>query len=140
MRLLAVDADDLKIVSAAVQDAIAQVGDIRFDAAAHSLDLLLNRFRWEHGDRKQGGERVRAALRLSSVLSVKAKNMRREPSGAVVSLMALTFESLEAPGGVITITFAGGGELKCAVECIDARLADMSDPWPTPNRPVHVLD
>ena len=34
LRLLAVDHDDLQIVSAALQDAIAHVGDIRYEPKA----------------------------------------------------------------------------------------------------------
>jgi hypothetical protein len=55
----------------------------------------------------------------------------------VVELLALTFEPGEAPGGVVTFTFAGGGDLRAEVECIDAALADLSAPWPTPRKPEH---
>lgn len=143
LRLLAEDADDLAILSAALQDAVAQVGDIRFDARARELALLVNRFRWEDGAGRKaakGGERVRAALHVSSVSSVKALRLRRDPPTAVVSVLALAFEPGDAPAGVLTITFAGGGALSCEVECLDVMLADLSAPWPTPNRPVHALD
>lgn len=139
LRLAAEDAVDLTIISAAVQDSVAQIGDLRFEAAARRLVLLLNRYRWESGDGLTG-ERVRAALQLSGVLSVKAKRLRREPKDAVVSLLSIDFHPGDAPGGEITLTFAGGGELSCAVECIDVMLADVSAPWPTRRRPSHDLN
>lgn len=136
LRLIAEDPADLEVVSAALQDALAQVGDIRFEARARTLSLVLNRFRWE-GQAKRGGERVRAALQLSGVMAVQAKRLRREPKDAVVSLMSIAFDAGEEPGGMVTMTFAGGGELVCTVECLDVMLADLGQPWPTRNRPEH---
>jgi hypothetical protein len=52
--------------------------------------------------------------------------------------LAVTFEPGEAPGGTITISCAGGGDLRAVVECVDAVLADVSEPWPTPRTPRHV--
>ena len=49
----------------------------------------------------------------------------------------MTFEPGEAPGGAITLSFAGGGDLRVEVECVEAVLADVSQPWPTPRKPAH---
>ena len=133
LRLLAEDADDLAVISAALQDAVAKVGDISFEARARRLTIAFNRFRWEAG-RKQ---RVRSALQLGGVLKVQARKVRRERKDAVVELLALTFEPMEAPGGTLTFSFAGGGDLRAHVECVDAVLADLSQPWPTPRAPAH---
>ena len=132
LQLLAQDAEDLQVISAALQDAVVKVGDIQYQATARKLTLAANRYRWE-----AKGERVRAGLQLGGVMSVKAKNVRRAPKDAVVEVLAVSFEPGEAPGGAVTITLAGGGELRCEVECIDAVLADVSQPWPTPRAPAH---
>jgi hypothetical protein len=132
LRLLAEDAEDLEIISAALQDAVVKVGDIQYQAAARKLTLAANRYRWE-----AKGERVRAGLQLGGVMAVKAKNIRRTPKDAVVEVLAVSFEPGEPPGGAVTITLAGGGELRCEVECIDAVLADVSQPWPTRKTPAH---
>jgi hypothetical protein len=140
LRLVAEDPIDLKVISAALQDAVAHVGDISYEARARRLTLGFNRFRWE-AEAGKGGERVRSALQLNAVLSCQARNIRREPKDAVVSLLSIDFHpGDEAPGGVVSLTFAGGGELKCRVECVDALLADLTDPWPTKVRPTHELD
>jgi hypothetical protein len=133
LRLLAQDAEDLEIISAALQDAIARVGDIAYEAASHQLTVALNRYRWE----VEGGQRVRAALQFGGVMSVQSRKLRRDPKDAVVELLNVGFEPGEAPGGVVTLSFAGGGDLKAEVECLDAVLADLSQPWPTPNAPNH---
>jgi hypothetical protein len=132
LRLLAQDADDLAVISAALQDAVAKVGDINFEAKGRRLTIAFNRFRWEAGEK----QRVRSAMQLGGVLKVQARKLRREKD-AVVELLALSFEPGEAPGGTLTFSFAGGGDLRAEVECIDAVLADLSQPWPTPRTPAH---
>jgi len=136
LRLLAEDADDLAVISAALQDAVAQVGDIAWDPKGRRVTLALNRYCWEAPGALLG-ERVRAGLQFGSVLSVKARNIRREPRDAVVELLAVSFEPGEAPGGAIRLAFAGGGDMLLEVECVDAALADISPSWRTPSTPAH---
>jgi hypothetical protein len=134
LRLLAQDADDLAIISAAMQDAVGKVGDIAYEPKARVLTFGFNRYCWEAG----GGERVRAGLQIGGVLNVQARKIRRGLKTAVLEVLAVTFEpGEEAPGGVITVSCAGGGDLRAVVECVDAVLADVSEPWPTPRTPAH---
>ncbi len=135
LRLLAEDAGDLAILSAALQDAVLKVGDIVLEANARRLTLTVNRFRWEAAPR----QRVRAALQVGGVLGVGTRKIRRDAKEAILELLKVSFEPGEAPGGRIVFTFAGGGDLKAEVECVDAILADISDPWPTPRRPEHKI-
>jgi hypothetical protein len=136
LRLLAEDEDDLAVISAALQDAVAKVGDIEWDARGRRVTLALNRYLWELPGGLLGN-RVRAGLQFGSVLAVKSRNLRREPPDAVIELLAVRFEPGEAPGGAIRLAFAGGGDLELTVECVDAALADVSAPWPTPSTPAH---
>ncbi len=135
LRLIAEDAEDLKLIAAALQDAVGMIGDIRYEGAGRRLTVALNRFRWEAGGR--GGERVRSALQLGGVLSVKARKLRQGAPRAVLALLDVGFEPGEAPGGTISLVFAGGGDLRCEVECIDAVLADVSAAWPARRKPEH---
>ena len=136
LRLLAEDADDLAVISAALQDAVAQVGDIEWDPRRRRLTIALNRYRWEAPGALLG-ERIRAGLQFGSVLSVRARNVRREPKEAVVELLAVSFDPGEPPGGVVRLAFAGGGDMALTVECVDAALADISTPWRTASTPEH---
>ena len=133
LRLLAEDEADLAVISAALQDAVAKIGDITYEARARRLTIAFNRFRWEAGLR----QRVRSALQLGGVLKVEARKIRRDRRDAVLELLAISFERGEAPGGVVTLSFAGGGDFRVQVECVDAVLADVSEPWPTPRTPAH---
>ena len=141
LRLLAEDADDLAVISAALQDAVAKLGDIQWEPHTHRLTIAFNRFRWEAAGQVRGrakaAERVRAALQLGGVQSVQARRLRPGASGAVVELLAVEFEPGEAPGGTVLLRFAGDADLRCAVECVDAILLDISAPWPARGRPAH---
>src|SRR5262245_17810520 len=116
LQLLAEDQDDLAVISAALQDAVAKVGDISYEAKARRLTIAFNRFRGEAGQR----QRVRSALQVGGVMAVQARKIRRDRRDAVVELLAIGFEPGEAPGGTLTLSFAGGGDLRAAVECVDA--------------------
>lgn len=133
LQLLAEDQDDLAVISAALQDAVAKVGDISYEARTRRLTIAFNRFRWEAGQR----QRVRSALQVGGVLAVQARRIRRDRRDAVIELLAIGFEPGEPPGGTLTLSFAGGGDLRADVECVDAVLADVSLPWPTPREPTH---
>jgi hypothetical protein len=133
LRLLAMDEEDLGVLSAALQDAVLKVGDVRYERQARRLTLALNRFVWEGGRR----QRARAALQVGAVESVQARRIRLGAKDAVLELLAVTFEPGAAPGGVLAFAFAGGGDLRVAVECVDAVLVDLSEPWSTPRKPGH---
>lgn len=133
LRLLAQDADDLAIISAAMQDAVAKVGDIHYEAKGRRLTIAFNRYCWETG----GSVRVRSALQLGGVMKVQARKIRRGARDAVLEVLTVSFDEGEAPGGMVTISCAGGGDLRALVECVDAVLADVSEPWPTPRAPAH---
>ncbi len=135
LHLLAEDADDLAVISAALQDAVAHIGDIHWERRERRLTIALNRFRWEAA--AGSGERVRAAVQLGGVLAVRARNLRPDAPDAVVQLLAVTFQPGEAPGGVVTFAFADGADLAAEVECVDAALADLSQPWSAAHKPEH---
>jgi len=133
LRLLAQDAEDLAVISAALQDAVLRVGDIVFEPSLRRLTLALNRYRWEAGD----GERVRAGLQLAGVLKVQTRKVKRGAPEAVLELLAVTFTPGEPPGGTVTFSFAGGADLRASVECVEAVLADVSRPWSARRQPAH---
>ena len=133
LRLLAQDPEDLEIISAAMQDAVLKVGEIAYEKAAKRLTIAFNRYRWESG----GGARVRSGLQFAGVLELQARKIRRGAPEAVLELLAMTFTPREAPGGVVTLSFAGGADLRATVECVEAVLADVSEPWPTRRKPAH---
>ena len=134
LRLLAQDPDDLLLISAALQDAVVKLADISYAPAARTLTFPLTRFRWE----AEGREQVACAIQFGDVLNVKARGLEGRGDDRTCSLLALEFmESAEPPGGALLFLFAGCGELKVEVECVDAALVDMGDPWPAESAPDH---
>jgi hypothetical protein len=134
LRLLAEDADDLHIISAALQDAIMRPVDIVWEPPARRVTLQLSRFCWECG-----GTRVMSAMQFGDVISVKSRRLPRGPELAL-ELLAMDFEPAEAPGGRVTLMFAGGGDLRIDVECLDAVLTDLSERWPAKVAPTHLAE
>jgi hypothetical protein len=135
LRLLAMDAEDLAVISAALQDAVTRIGDILWEREGRRLTIAFNRVRWEAPEGPGG--RVRSAIQLGCVQAVKARNLRPEARDAVLQLLAVTFDEADAPGGVIRFAFADGGDLAATVECVDAALADISAPWSGARAPEH---
>lgn len=137
LRLLAEDADDLQVIAAALQDAVARLGDFTFDPKRRAFTVELNRYRWEERGRGRG-ERVRAALKFDGVLAARRKGLGRDDPETVASLLNIAFDPGEpAPSGVARLVFAGGGEIALDVECLEATLVDVSPAWPARARPRH---
>ena len=142
--LIAADADDLQVVSAVMQDAVAKVGEMAFLPRARRFALLANRFVWEEGATKERGpwHRVRTGLHFEDVARVRTRALDLGNKGAVVSILAVAFEPSGGEGqdgtsGTITLTLGGGGAIALDVESINAAAEDLSPPWRTQNRPDH---
>jgi hypothetical protein len=106
--------------------------DIRWEKEARRLTVVLSRFCWECG-----GTRVMAAMQFGDVQAVKSRRLPRLPEAAL-ELLALDFLPTEAPGGQVMMMFAGGGDLRIDVECLDAVLTDLSERWPARVAPTHL--
>lgn len=139
LRLAALDEDDLTIISAHVQDAVAKVGDIDFLASSNKFALPLNRFAWEvkSGWFRRNQQRRRSLLSFDRVLSVRSTGIDRTKPDEVLSLLALNFIESDAPSGMLSLIFSGGAAIALDVECIEARLADTGGAWEASSRPVH---
>ena len=130
LRLMALDAEDLGVISALVQDAVLSGADMRWDAKGRRFDLLLNRFRWENGARAP--ERVRSVLTADCVLGVSSDGIARG-GDAVLSLLGIAFEHGEEPGGALVLRFAGDGAIRLKVEAVEVRLSDVTRPYAAPS-------
>jgi len=139
LKLLALDGDDLAVISAHVQDAVVRVADIGFARADHRFALLINRYDWEAGTGRNQGLRKRAALHFDRVLSVSSAGIDTNAREGVLELLAITFIAADAPAGTVELTFAGGGAIRLAVECLEVRLKDLGAAWAAKAQPRHAL-
>ena len=139
LKLLALDEEDLKIVSAHVQDAVMKVGDLEFVAATRQFVVPMHRYAWEKDatEKKPQPERRNSVLHFDRVLSAKLSRISRGKPDEVLSLLAVTYAPTDAPAGTVDLVFAGGGAIRLDVECIEARLVDLGGAWEASSRPAH---
>ena len=141
LKLLALDPEDLEVISAHVQDAVVRVADMGYARADRRFALLMNRFDWETGAAKRDkGVRKRAALHFDAVQSVVTNGFDPAAPEGVLNLLAITFVTLDGPAGIIELSFAGGGTVRLGVECLEARLSDLGAAWAATAKPAHTLD
>lgn len=140
LRLFTEEAEDLKIIAAAVQDSVVKAGNLKYEQKQRRFSLEINRYRWETAPTRKGqpGERVRAILGFDGVMSVKTRGITKADPELILSLLSVDFTpDEEPPGGRITLMFAGDGEIVLTVEAVDATLLDSDYVWPTRNVPSH---
>lgn len=136
VKLIALDSDDLAIVSAHVQDAVVRVGDLTWRAGEARFALALRRFDWEA---PKTPRRRLAALHFERVRNVAARNVPQAETGRILNLLAVIYTPTEAPAGIITLTFSDDAALRLDVECIEAQLADLGPMWEASSLPEHDL-
>jgi len=140
LKLLALDDEDLAVLSAHSQDAVMKVGDLTYLPKENRFALVMNRFIWEKADgRRKSYERRRTAVVFDRVKAVSTSHLRRDCRNAVLDLLAISFEETDTPAGNILLVFAGGAAIRLEVECIEARLADLGTAWATQAMPHHEL-
>jgi hypothetical protein len=141
LKLVALDKDDLEIISTHLQDAVVNVGDIVWLRSEKRVVLALNRFDWEAASAESPQyQRRRTALRFERVNAVKCRNVRPLDKNAVLSLLAVDFAETDAPAGVIVLTFSGDAALRLEVECLEAEIADLGPAWATARCPDHSVE
>jgi hypothetical protein len=141
LKLIALDKDDMAVISAHLQDAVLKVSDILWRPAERRLVVGMNRFDWEAAqDQAPEYRRRRSALRFDNVKSVKCRNISPGEPEAVLNLLAVDFAENEPPAGVITLVFSGGAALRLEVECLEVQLSDLGPVWKAGACPNHPLN
>jgi hypothetical protein len=139
LKLVALDNDDIDVLSAHVQDSVVKVGDILWRPAEKRIVIVINRFDWESAQSPAPPfRRRRAALRFERVNGVKARQITCADKEAVLNLLAVEFVPSDAPAGQVILTFSGGAALRLDVECLEAELADLGPVWATATCPAHI--
>jgi hypothetical protein len=126
LKLMALDTDDLAVISAHVQDARVRTSDIIWRQGEKRLVIGMNRLDWEQ---KLSGEtaprRLIAALRFDRVLSCKSRNIDMEAPETALELLGIEFHPGVAPGGSAILMFNQGGVLRLDLECLECELTDL---------------
>ena len=140
LHLLARDAEDLKVISALVQDAVLSATDMTWQKAQRRFVLLVNRFRWEDRAAAEAAgrpyERVRSLLVIGDVQAVRAQGLDRRDADTVLSLLSLDWQAGEDGTGRVLLTLAGDGAVAVDVEALEVSLQDVTRPYVAPSRKV----
>ena len=136
-KLIALDPDDLAVISAHVQDASVRAGDIIWRQSEKRLVIGMNRLDWNDvllGNQQQDAKqatpeprRMVSALRFERVLSCKSRNIDLDAPDTALELLGIEFHPGELPGGATMLMFADGGALRLDVECLECELADLGE-------------
>ncbi len=145
LKLIALDAEDLAVLSAHLQDAVLRVADIAFLKREKRFAAILNRFDWnvavaEGAKRKKQQVRRRSGLRFERVLAAQTTGFDLKAKDAVLNLLAIGFEATEEPEGHVLLLFSGGAAIRLQVECIEAELKDLGAAWRARAKPNHPGD
>ena len=137
LKLVALDDEDLTILSTHAQDAVLKVGDLRYDRKAARFVVPLYRYVWE--GRSRTPERRNSVLDFGRVTAVRSSGVPKEKPQDVLSLLAIRFEPGEAPSGTIELVFSANATIRLEAECIEARLVDLGGAWEASSRPQHQI-
>lgn len=130
LRLVAMDGDDLQVLSALCQDAVFPSTEMQWQPRQKRFGMLLNRFRWEdipraeRRDRKP--ERVQSVLAVENVLRVASQGIDRTDADTVLSLLAVEFDAAE---NAVLLTLAGDGAIRLQVDDLEVALRDVTRPY-----------
>ncbi|MDG0989357.1 MAG: DUF2948 family protein [Yoonia sp.] len=140
LRLKALDADDLAVLSSLTQDAVFPASEMRWDRKARRFALLLNRFRWEDAPNakigKRSVERVQTVLTIEDVMAVKSQGVQPGDADTIMSLLSVTFAASEDGMGRVLLTLSGDGAIAVDVEALELMLADVTRPYIAPSKSV----
>lgn len=134
LKLIALDADDLSVISAHLQDAVLKRGDIIWLPGEKRFALALRRFDWEGAAQGQKRRRL-SALHFERVTA--ARSTKIAAGDAVLSLLAVTFTGSDDPAGQVTLHFSDGAAIRLDVECIEAQMKDLGPIWEAVATPAH---
>ena len=137
LRLRALDADDLAVISSLVQDAVFPSSEMRWDRSRRRFAILLNRFRWEDMPaariRRRPFERVQAVLAVEDAMRVATQGLERGDPDTILSILSIAFEPGEDGTGRIVMTLAGDGAIAVEVEALEVVLRDVTRPYVAPS-------
>lgn len=139
VKIYARDGEDVAVISAYLQDAVAQIGDMTYLAKQRRFVLLANRFCWENDKTPM---RVRAALQIGGVTAIQHTKLNLARRDGVVSVLALRQDDADMDGDTLPpmrLIFSGGGEIRLEVEACEVILEDITAPWKAQSRPVHTM-
>ena len=140
LKLIARTVEDLRVVSAHLQDAIVNINDIANLKKNKILLLQLNRFMWEDVEKGllRKNKRIRTILKFENVIKVKSRNINLARKDKFLDFLTIETNQMTDNNYEMKILFAGDSILKVTAEVIEVTLDDQGEAWDTKNKPKHI--
>ncbi len=139
LKLIARTVEDLRVVSAHLQDSIASIADIANLKKNKIFLMQLNRFMWEDVEKGvfRKNKRIRTILKFENVLTVNSRNINQLKKDKFLDFLAIETHITPDNNYEMNIIFAGDSIIKVVSEVIEVTLDDQGDAWDTKNKPKH---
>ena len=142
LKLFANSEEDLRVISAHLQDSITQVKNIAHLKKNRIFLIQFNRFMWE--DIEKGvfrkNRRIQSVLKFDNILDVFSKNINQKKSDRFLDFLAIETKCLSDKSYQIKLNFAGGILIKLNAEIIECFLEDQGESWETKNKPKNIFN
>ena len=139
LKLIARTEEDLRVVSAHLQDSIASVADIANLKKNKIFLMQLNRFMWEDVEKGvfRKNKRIRTILKFESVMNVLSRNINQLKKDKFLDFLAIETNITPDKNYEMKIIFAGDAIIRIISEVIEVTLDDQGEAWDTKNKPKH---
>ena len=139
LKLIARTEEDLRVVSAHLQDSIVSVADIANLKKNKIFLMQLNRFMWEDVEKGvfRKNKRIRTILKFENVMNVLSININQLKKDKFLDFLAIETSITPDKNYEMKIIFAGDSIIKVISEVIEITLEDQGEAWDTKNKPKH---
>jgi hypothetical protein len=134
LKLIALDAEDLAVVSAHLQDSNAKVADMAFLPREKRFAMLVDRFDWTSADDGTAIRR-RAGVHFDRVLKAQVRGFDLKDKEVTLNLLAVEFAETDPPSGEVILLFSEDAAILLEVECLEAAMSDLGPSWAARERP-----
>ena len=141
LKLIGKNREDLKVISAYLQDSIAAVRNMVFLKKNRIFVMIVNRFMWEDVEKGafRKNKRIKCAIKFEEVTDVKSQNINQKNKNKILECLAIKCSSPFDEIYNIKIYFSGGGTITMISDVIDIVLDDLGKPWNVKHVPIHKI-
>tara|TARA_B100001094_G_C17858399_1_gene636166 strand:+ start:88 stop:531 length:444 start_codon:yes stop_codon:yes gene_type:complete len=139
LKLIAKTDEDLRVISAHLQDSIVKTSDIANLKKNRIFLMQLNRFMWEDVEKGvfRKNKRIRTVLKFENVLRVTSKNVNQKKKERFLDFLAIETIKMPDKNYEMNLIFSGDVIIKIVTEAIEVTLDDQGKPWESKNKPRH---
>ena len=139
LKLIARTTEDLRVISAHLQDSIVKTSDIANLKKNRIFLMQLNRFMWEDVEKGvfRKNKRIRTVLKFENILKVASKNVNQNKNDRFLDFLAIETIKMPDKNYEMNLIFSGDVVLKLIAEAIEVTLDDQGSAWESKNKPEH---